>query len=138
MCYSTRVAEFTLTLESGSSISDQAVYAAKKALISGQIRPGEPFPSVRSLSQTLKINPNTAHKVIARLTAEGLLEVRPGIGTLVLQPPPATRGERSRLLGREVEQLTVEAKKLGLTPDDLHAAIDEHWRRLQAGEEEKS
>ena len=56
--------------------------------MSGQMRPGEPFPSVRSLSQTLKINPNTAHKVVARLTAEGLLEVKPGIGTIVAEPPP--------------------------------------------------
>ena len=113
-------------------------FAAKKAMISGQLRPGDAFPSVRALSKAMKIHPNTAHKVIAQLTAEGLLEVRPGIGTLVLQPPPATRSERSRLLGREVEQLTVEAKKLGLTLDDLHAAIDEHWQRLQAGEEEES
>ena len=57
MCYSTHVTEFTLTLESGASNCDQAVYAAKKALVSGQMRPGESFPSVRSLSTTLKINP---------------------------------------------------------------------------------
>jgi GntR family transcriptional regulator len=90
-------------------------FAAKKAMISGQLRPGDPFPSVRVLSKAMKIHPNTAHKVIAQLTAEGLLEVRPGIGTVVLQPPAGRRNERARLLGREVEQLTVEAKKLGLT-----------------------
>ena len=129
---------FRFTLQSGIPVHEQVAFAAKKAMISGQLRPGDAFPSVRALSKAMKIHPNTAHKVIAQLTAEGLLEVRPGIGTLVLQPPPATRGERSRLLGREVEQLTVEAKKLGLTLDDLHAAIDEHWQRLQAGEEEES
>jgi GntR family transcriptional regulator len=129
---------FRFTLQSGIPVHEQVAFAAKKAMISGQLRPGDAFPSVRALSKAMKIHPNTAHKVIAQLTAEGLLEVRPGIGTLVLQPPPATRGERSRLLGREVEQLTVEAKKLGLTLDDLHAAIDEHWQRLRAGEEKKS
>lgn len=129
---------FRFTLQSGIPVHEQVAFAAKKAMISGQLRPGDAFPSVRALSKAMKIHPNTAHKVIAQLTAEGLLEVRPGIGTLVLQPPPATRSERSRLLGREVEQLTVEAKKLGLTLDDLHAAIDEHWQRLRAGEEKKS
>src|ERR1035438_5044450 len=114
---------FRFTLQSGIPVHEPLAFAAKKAMISGQLRPGDPFPSVRALSKAMKIHPNTAHKVIAQLTAEGLLEVRPGIGTLVLQPPPATRSERSRLLGREVEQLTVEAKKLGLTLDDLHAAI---------------
>ena len=126
---------FRLTLESGVPVHEQVAFAAKKAMISGQLRPGDPFPSVRALSKAMKIHPNTAHKVIAQLTAEGLLEVRPGIGTLVTQPPPSRGDERARLLGREVEQLAVEAKKLGLTLDDLHAAIDEHWQRLQSPEE---
>jgi GntR family transcriptional regulator len=129
---------FRLTLQSGVPVHEQVAFAAKKAMISGQLRPGDPFPSVRALSKAMKIHPNTAQKIIAQLTAEGLLEVRPGIGTVVLQPPPATRGARTRLLGREVEQLTVEAKKLGLTLDDLHTAIDEHWQRLQSPEEEES
>jgi GntR family transcriptional regulator len=129
---------FRITLQSGVPVHEQVAFAAKKAMINGQLRPGDPFPSVRTLSKAMKIHPNTALKVVAQLTAEGLLEVRPGIGTVVLQPPPATRGERSRLLGREVEQLTVEAKKLGLTLRDLHAAIDEQWQRLQVPEEEEA
>ena len=127
---------FQLNLLPGVPVHDQVAFAARKAMISGQLRPGDPFPSVRALSKAMKIHPNTAHKVIAQLTAEGLLEVRPGIGTVVLHPPPGTGNERARLLGNEVEQLTVEAKKLGLSAADLHAAIDEHWRLLQANQED--
>ena len=127
---------FRLVLQSGVPVHEQVAFAAKKAMISGQLRPGDSFPSVRALSKAMKIHPNTAHKVIAQLTAEGLLEVRPGIGTVVLEPPPGSRSERSQLLGREVEQLTVEAKKLGLTLEDLHAAIDAHWLRLGRNGEE--
>ena len=133
MCYSTNVTEFALTLESGASISDQAVYAAKKALISGQMRPGEPFPSVRSLSQTLKINPNTAHKVIARLTAEGLLEVKPGIGTVVASAAPENSTGRNQLLKNDLERIVVEAKRAGLKLEDLTAALSYHWTRLSPG-----
>jgi GntR family transcriptional regulator len=127
------VTEFTLTLESGSSICDQAVYAARKAFIAGQMRPGEPFPSVRSLSNTLKINPNTAHKVIARLTAEGLLEVRPGIGTIVAEPPRGNAAGRSNLLKNDLERVVVEAKRAGLKLEDLTAALSYHWTRLSPG-----
>jgi len=137
MCYSTHVTEFTLALESGTSISDQAVYAAKKALISGKMRPGEPFPSVRSLSQTLKINPNTAHKVIARLTAEGLLEVKPGIGTVVASPPENAAG-RNHLLKNDLERIAVEAKRAGLKLEDLTAALSYHWTRLSPARESPS
>ena len=129
------VTDLTLTPESGLSICDQAVYAAKKALISGQMQPGEPFASVRSLSQTLKINPNTAHKVIARLTAEGLLEVKPGIGTIVAEPPPGTSAKRSHLLKNDLERIVVEAKQAGVKLEDLTAALSYHWTRLSPSRE---
>src|SRR6185503_800994 len=103
---------FRVTFEPGLSIYEQVVYAAKKALISGQMRPGEPFPSVRVLSRALKINPNTAHKVISQLVAEGLIEVQPGLGTVVAERSSSTAGERRNLLKTELEELVVEAKKL--------------------------
>ena len=124
---------FALTLETGASICDQAVYAAKKALVSGQMLPGEPFASVRSLSTTLKINPNTAHKVIARLIAEGLLEVKPGIGTMIAQPRPGNSAERSHLLKKDLERVVVDAKFAGLKLDDLTAVLAYHWDRLTPG-----
>jgi len=132
------VVPFRLTLQSGVPVHEQVSFAAKKAMISGQLRPGDPFPSVRALSKAMKIHPNTAQKVVAQLTAEGLLEVRPGIGTVVVAPPPARHSERARLLGREVEQLTVEAKKLGLSLEDLQAAVAAQWRLLEAHNEEES
>jgi GntR family transcriptional regulator len=74
------VIPFRVSFESGISLYEQVVYAAKKAVVSSQIRPGDPFPSVRELSKTFKINPNTAHKVVTQLVAEGILEVHSGIG----------------------------------------------------------
>jgi DNA-binding transcriptional regulator YhcF (GntR family) len=121
---------FRLTFQPGISIYEQVVYAAKKAVISGQMRPGEAFPSVRALSKALKINPNTAHKVISQLVAEGLIEVQPGLGTVVAKPPSSTAAERGNLLKKEVEQLVVEAKKLGLELEAVTGAISEHWTRL--------
>jgi GntR family transcriptional regulator len=127
------VIPFRLTFRPGISLYEQVVYAAKKAVISGQMRPGDAFPSVRTLSKELKINPNTAHKVISHLVAEGLLEVKPGIGTLVAELPEARASERSQLLGNEIEQLVVEAKKLGMELSEVLTSLSEHWSRLDAG-----
>ena len=123
---------FKFVLQSGVPVHEQVAFAAKKAMISGQLRPGDPFPSVRALSKAMKIHPNTAHKVIGQLTAEGLLEVRPGIGTVVAQPPSTPRSERTRLLRPDVEQLTVEAMKLGVSLEELQQSIAEQWRRLRS------
>jgi GntR family transcriptional regulator len=124
------VIPFRLSFEPGISLYEQVVYAAKKAMVSGQMRPGDAFPSVRTLSKALKINPNTAHKVITQLVSEGLLEVHPGIGTLVAERAVSTAAERGNLLKTELEQLVVEAKKIGLELDDVRAALAKHWSRL--------
>ena len=121
---------FRVQFRTGISLFEQIVYAAKKAMVSGQMRPGDPFPSVRALSKELKINPNTAHKIVAHLVSEGLLETRPGIGTVVATLPDSTRKERTQLLGHEIEELVVEAKRLGIGREEMLAAIAEHWQRL--------
>ena len=129
-CYSTRMIPFRLSFEPGDSLYEQVVYAAKKAMVSGQMRPGDAFPSVRALSKELKINPNTAHKVVTQLINEGLIEVRPGTGTVVAERAASTAAERSNLLKKELEQLVVEAKKLGLGLDAVTQSLEQHWRRL--------
>jgi GntR family transcriptional regulator len=124
------VIPFRLSFEPGISLYEQVVYAAKKAIVSGQLQPGDSFPSVRTLSTALKINPNTAHKVINQLVAQGVLEVRSGIGTVVAERMGTSAAERSNLLKKELEQLVVEAKKLGLDLRDITGALTQHWQRL--------
>jgi GntR family transcriptional regulator len=128
------VIPFRVDFRPGVSLYEQIVYAATKAIISRQLRPGDTFPSVRLLSKELKINPNTAHKVVTHLIAAGLLETRPGIATVVSELPEARNTERTQLLGHEIEQLVVGAKKLGITLDELLASMSSHWKRLGSDE----
>lgn len=121
---------FRVELRPGSPIYEQIVYAATKAVISGQLRPGDAFPSVRSLSKDLKINPNTAHKVINRLVTAGLLEIRPGFGTVVARRPQASKAEKAKLLDEQFEELIVEGKRLGIELTDMQDALEKHWKRL--------
>ena len=125
---------FRVQLRAGISLFEQIVYASKKAMVSGQLRPGDPFPSVRTLSKELKINPNTAHKIVAYLVNEGLLETRPGIGTVVAVLPDSSKKERTQLLGHEIEELVVEAKRLGIEKDEMLSSITAHWQRLSAAD----
>jgi GntR family transcriptional regulator len=121
---------FRITFRAGVSLFEQVVYASKKAMVSGQLRPGDPFPSVRALSKELKINPNTAHKIVAHLVNEGLLETRPGIGTVVAVLPDSTSKERTQLLGHEIEELVVEAKRMGIELAEMLSSISAHWQEL--------
>jgi GntR family transcriptional regulator len=121
---------FVVLLKPGEAPYRQVVYAATKAIVSGELSPGTPFPSVRDLSQALKINPNTAQKVVAELVRDGLLEVRPGVGTVVTNGRRASAAERRALLSAEVEQLVVEARRLGLERDEVVNAVAARWAEL--------
>jgi len=149
------VIPFRVSFAPGTPLYEQVVYAAKKAVVSAQLRVGDPFPSVRELSKTFKINPNTAHRVVTQLVTEGIrpnaprvflplpahrvvtqlvtegiLEVHLGVGTVVTKRTGSSAAERSKLLQKEFEQLIVEAKRLGLTFEDVTSAAAQHWKRL--------
>ncbi len=121
---------FSVDLKSGLPVAEQILFAVKKAVVVGQLRPGDKFPSVRLLSQELRINPNTAHKVVAALVGQGVLVTTPAVGSLVAPREPGGRKERLELLGAELEWLIVEAKKLGLDLGDVQAAVAAHWKKL--------
>jgi GntR family transcriptional regulator len=121
---------FDVTLTPGESPYRQVVYAATKAILSGVLAPGDGFPSVRELSQVLKINPNTAQKVVAELQRDGLIVVQPGLGTIVARVPKGGPDEKRRLLADDVERLAVEARRLGISREELQRAVDARWLAL--------
>jgi len=121
---------FSIELKAGLPIAEQVIFAVKKAVVAGQLKPGQPFPSVRAVSQELKINPNTAHKIVAALVAEGVLITTPAVGSVVAEHAAGDRQQRAELLGADLEQVVVEAKKLGLTLDEVQAGLAVHWKKL--------
>ena len=118
---------FTVTLRPGEPIFDQVVYAVTRAAVTGQLRAGDTFPSVRALSLALKINPNTAHKIVAALTSDGLLEVRPGIGTVVTADEVAAA---ERPPGDHHGTVADAEAQVGTYPDARRALVQYHRERL--------
>jgi DNA-binding transcriptional regulator YhcF (GntR family) len=74
---------FPIDFKAGVPVYEQVLYAARKAIVSGELRPGDEFPSVRALSAEYKINPNTVQKALMALKNEGLIESLPGVGNRV-------------------------------------------------------
>lgn len=119
---------FTIKFQSGIPIYEQVVYAVKKAIVTGQLKPGDQFPSVREMSKELKINPNTAQKVVAHLVSEKILEIKPGIGSIVSELSIATKTQRDTILNNEVEKLVIESKRLSIKKNEVMDAIDRYWK----------
>ena len=123
---------FKVRFNPGESIFDQVCFAATRSILAGELKAGEPFPSVRTLALDLKIHPNTAHKVVQHLIQERWLMARPGVGTVVAAPPKARAGDRKRLLEGEVERLVVEAVRVGASLGEVQQAVEDTWTDLRA------
>jgi GntR family transcriptional regulator len=121
---------FSIALRDGIPVYEQVIYAVTRAIVAGQLQPGDVFPSVRTLSQELKINPNTAHRIVAALIEQGLLIVRPGIGTEVHDRRRGPNAVRRTTLERDAERLAVAAKRAGFSIHDVVAAVRRQWARL--------
>jgi GntR family transcriptional regulator len=122
---------FKVKFSPGQSIFDQVCFAAIKAVLAGDLKAGEAFPSVRALALELKIHPNTAHKVVQHLIQERWLVAQPGVGTVVAPVPKARAGDRKRLLEDEVEKLVVEAVRVGATLSEVQQAVEDSWRDVR-------
>jgi GntR family transcriptional regulator len=121
---------FPIEFKAGVPVYEQVLYAARKAIISGDLKPGDPFPSVRTLSAEYGINPNTVQKAIMVLKNEGLVETVPGVGNRIAERPEFKAGERTRMLAADLEALVIRARQLHLREDELVAAIHSHWNKL--------
>jgi len=114
---------FTLQLQEGIPVSDQILQAVRKSMLTGQLRPGDEFPSVRVLSQELRISPTTAHKVVLALKDGGYLASRPGIGMVVTAPEKPKLADKLAQLTPACERLLAEAAELNLSFDDVITAL---------------
>lgn len=121
---------FPLEIRPGQPVFEQLAYAVRKAAVSGLIKTGDRFPSVRTISRELRIHPNTVQKAITVLVNEGLLDVHPGIGTVVSSRKLLPTPESISQLNDDLERLVVEARKAGMQLEDLQRQLSEQWNHL--------
>lgn len=102
-------------------IYQQVVDGFRRAVVSGGLRPGDQFPSVRDLARELLLNPNTIQHAYRELEREGLLEVRRGLGSFVTESAVA---ERQAAVQREVAQAAIRlAAAAGMSAVELVDAV---------------
>src|ERR1039457_7112980 len=119
---------FVVAFKSGIPIYEQIVFGVKKAIISGQLKPGTQMPSVREISKELRISPITVQKAISQLVRENMLETRVGIGTIVSALSLASQERIMGLLGEDIGHMIIEARSLGITQKEFIEAIKKQWQ----------
>ncbi|GLJ62494.1 MULTISPECIES: GntR family transcriptional regulator [Microbacterium] len=115
-------------IEEGKPLFVQIAEQVEDSIVDGSLAEEAQAPSTNELAAFYRINPATAAKGVNMLVDKGVLYKRRGIGMFV---SPGARelllGERrSAFADRYVQPLLVEARKLGLGPDDVADLVREH------------
>lgn len=110
---------------SSTPLYAQIAARVRVAIAAGELRTAAALPSVRDLAARLRVNPATIAQAYRELEAEGFVEIRHGAGTYVRELAPGRRArERARQAKTLIERLLADARRMGVSLDELRDAID--------------
>lgn len=124
--------EFAVNTSDREPIYRQLAEQVREAIARGQLSVGDRLPSVRELSRTLVVNPNTIARTYTDLEREGVLHTRPGLGVFVAAPgSELTLPVRKKRLVERIDGLLTEAVHLAFTRDQTRELIEDRMSEFQ-------
>lgn len=101
-----------------SNAGQEPIYAQitrqiKQQILSGQLRAGEPLPSIRLLAKELRISVITTKRAYEELEADGFIVTQAGRGSFVAAQNPALLREEHLKKLESCLQNAVDAARLG-------------------------
>lgn len=113
---------------SNEPIYKQIASQLREQILSGQLKAGEPLPSIRVLAQNLKISVITTMKAYEELTAEGLVTATKGKGYFVnSQDEKMLAEQHMRQLEESLMEAINSARIAGLDIDEVCETLRTLW-----------
>lgn len=105
-------------------IYEQLMEQIRNGIISGELHPGDPLPSVRGLAGQLRISALTVKKSYDRLEQEGFVSTIHGKGTYVSQSSRQLAVEANRqAVERDFSAAIQRARQSGLSDEEILTLI---------------
>lgn len=121
-----------LNFKSGKPAYLQIVEQVKYAAATGELRPGDPLPSIRLLAEELRVNRNTVAKAYTQLEHEGVVETQRGKGVYVSDNhSPLGKETRSKILSEAVDVTIVQALQFQVGRRDLLDLVDRRFKDFE-------
>jgi DNA-binding transcriptional regulator YhcF (GntR family) len=97
----------------------------ENSIITGVYAVDDIIISTTQISKLYSVNPTTAVKAVSRLTCDGILYKKPGIGMCVAKGAPGkiTLRRKDVFLNQTIDALLSEAGTLGISVDELVSII---------------
>ena len=97
----------------------------KEAIISGKYAPNEKIPSVRDLSVTFEVNPNTIQKALFELEEMGLIYTARTNGKFVTEDVQVIKKLRQEVIDEKISQFFESMSKLGIDKAEMIKILKE-------------
>jgi GntR family transcriptional regulator len=106
-------------------------------ILDGVLKEGDPLPSVRNVAAEFRVNPLTVLKGYQELVDEQLVETKRGRGMFINEGARdlLMQGERQKFLAEQWPRIYATIQRLGLSAEELLAAVPP--RRSPNGVKEK-
>ena len=110
-----------MDFNSNKSIYLQICDSICEKIMSGELGPDSRIPSVRDYGADIGVNPNTVMRSYEKLTNDGIIYNKRGIGYFISPDAKDIVLQRSRkeFLEEEVPRIIKKMKLLGLVPSEL-------------------
>lgn len=109
----------------GVPIYEQILRQIKEMILSGELKEGDPLPSMRILAQQLRISVITTKRAYEELEREGFIESFTGKGSFVRsKSSELIREANLKIIDESLTKACDSAKKCGISADELKDIID--------------
>ena len=124
---------FIIDSMSRQPVYEQIIRQLERFVLTGALKPGDQLPSVRSLSMSLSINPNTIQKAYAELDFRGIIYSVPGRGCFVSENAEKLLMEYQRSRLGDIEELAREMAMAGIPRQDVMACVNAAYDQMEKG-----
>jgi GntR family transcriptional regulator len=108
----------------------QIINEIKRAIVRGEIAPGDKIPSQREMAQKLKVNPNTVQRAYIEMERIHLVETLRGQGTFICCNLDLVNSIREQMAYEAVKAFIGEVLSLGLNHKEIQKLIEEELKPL--------
>ncbi len=116
---------FTIDMMSRVPVYEQIIEQLQSFVLTGVLNTGDQIPSVRSLSVTLSINPNTIQKAYTELDRRGIIYSVPGKGCFISEDAINILKSLGKERLKELKNILNDLLVAGITKDEILSCVND-------------
>jgi len=116
--------EIHINIDAPTPLFAQLIGQIKEAVLSGDLKPGDPLPSIRQLANDLEVNNKTVAKAYLLLERDNVIRTRGYRGTFV--HPDARKNctvDLNQWVAEKLQETIAAFRKAGVTDSEIRIAF---------------